>query len=138
RLLDGLPERAGPPPAKKSGQIEADDYVVEKLVYESYPGYFVPALLYKPKKVTSRRPGVLSPCGHSTTGKAADTYQILHINLAKRGYVVLTYNPVGQRERSQFWDADKYRSRFGLGCGEHAVLGNPLYLLGSNLARFRI
>ena len=25
-----------------------------------------------------------------------------------------------------------------MGCGEHAVLGNPLYLLGSNLARYRI
>src|SRR5262249_35814968 len=38
----------------------------------------------------------------------------------------------------QFWDAEKGKSRFNLGCGEHAVLGNPLYLLGSSLARFRI
>src|SRR5437773_548990 len=28
RLLDGLPEAKGPPPVKKLGQIEADDYVV--------------------------------------------------------------------------------------------------------------
>jgi hypothetical protein len=49
----------------------------------------------------------------------------LHVNLAKRGHVVLTYDPVGQGERSQFWDAERGRSRFGLGCGEHAVLGNP-------------
>src|SRR5262249_6994056 len=83
-------------------------------------------------------PGVLSPCGHSTTGKAAEPYQILHINLARRGYVVLTYDPVGQGERSQFWDAVKARSRFNLTCGEHAVLGNPLYLLGTSLARYRI
>ena len=79
-----------------------------------------------------------SPCGHSTTGKAAETYQILHINLAKQGYVVLTYDPVGQGERSRFWDPQKARSRFNLSCGEHAVLGNPLYLLGTNLARYRI
>ena len=32
----------------------------------------------------------------------------------------------------------KGRSRFNLSCGEHAVLGNPLYLLGTNLARYRI
>jgi cephalosporin-C deacetylase-like acetyl esterase len=81
---------------------------------------------------------VLSPCGHSAEGKAAAAYQTLHINLVKRGYVVLTYDPVGQGERSQFWDADKEKSRFNLSCGEHAVLGNPLYLLGSSLARFRI
>src|SRR5947208_9393896 len=84
------------------------------------------------------RPGVLSPCGHSAEGKAAAAYQILHINLAKRGYVVLTYDPVGQGERSQFWDAERGKSRFNLTCGEHAVLGNPLYLLGTSLARYRI
>ena len=90
------------------------------------------------RQIASPLPGVLSPCGHSTTGKAYGEYQILHVNLAKRGYVVLTYDPVGQGERSQFWDADRGRSRFNLSCGEHAVLGNPLYLLGTNLARYRI
>ena len=107
-------------------------------MYESFPGYFVSALLYKPKRATGRRPGVLSPCGHSAVGKADGTYQTLHINLAQRGYVVLSYDPVGQGERSQFWDAARQRSRFDLTCGEHAVLGNPLYLLGESLARYRI
>ncbi len=138
RLLDGLPTAAGPPSVQKTGTIEADDYIIEKLVFESFPGYFVPALLYKPTKLAAPVPGVLSPCGHSTTGKAAGPYQILHINLAKRGYVVLTYDPVGQGERSQYWDATRGRSLFDLGCGEHAVLGNPLYLLGTSLARYRI
>jgi dienelactone hydrolase len=138
RLLDGLPEANGAPPAKETGRIEGDDYLVEKLAFESFPGYFVSALLYRPKKAAAALPGVLSPCGHSATGKAADAYQVLHVNLAKRGHVVLTYDPVGQGERSQFWDAARGRSRFGLGCGEHAVLGNPLYLLGTSLARYRI
>jgi dienelactone hydrolase len=126
------------PPAKILSTIEAEDYVIEKLVFESSPGYFVSALLYKPRRITGRVPGVISPCGHSPVGKAASTYQILHINLVKRGYIVLTYDPVGQGERSQFWNADKKKSRFDLVCGEHAVLGNPLYLLGTNLARYRI
>jgi dienelactone hydrolase/pimeloyl-ACP methyl ester carboxylesterase len=137
-LLDGLPIQKGIPPSRKTGTIEADDYVIDKLVFESFPGYFVPALLYKPKNAAGRRPAVLSPCGHSVVGKAADLYQVLHINLARRGFVVLTYDPVGQGERSQFWDDEKKRSRFDLGCGEHAVLGNPLYLLGTSLARYRI
>lgn len=138
RLLDGLPQSKGAPPSKVLDRIEADDYVIEKLIFESFPGYYVSALLYKPKKFTGRLPGVISPCGHSPTGKAAATYQMLHINLVKRGYVVLTYDPVGQGERSQFWDAEKKKSRFNLTCGEHAVLGNPLYLLGTSLARYRI
>jgi dienelactone hydrolase len=136
--LGGLPAKSGVPPVKKIGRIEAADYVVEKLVFESFPGYFVPALLYRPKKMDTARPAVLSPCGHSAVGKAEPAYQTLHINLAQRGYVVLTYDPVGQGERSQFWDIAKGCSRFNLTCGEHAVLGNPLYLLGSNLARYRV
>src|SRR5262249_3030836 len=98
----------------------------------------VSALLYLPKKRDGAIAGVLSPCGHAAVGKAHPTYQTLHINLAKRGYAVLTYDPVGQGERSQFWDKEKGRSRFNLVCGEHAVLGNPLYLLGTSLARYMI
>lgn len=137
-LLDGLPQASGPPPVKTVGRIEGDDYTIDKLVYESLPGYFVSALLYLPKKPEGAIAGVLSPCGHSAVGKADPTYQTLHINLAKRGYAVLTYDPVGQGERSQFWDKERGKSRFNLTCGEHAVLGNPLYLLGTSLARYRI
>jgi dienelactone hydrolase len=136
--LGGLPEARGGPTSQTTGTIDGDGYVVEKLLLESLPGYYVPALLYRPTRITGRLPGIISPCGHSAVGKAADTYQILHINLVKRGFVVLTYDPVGQGERSQFWDERKGKSRFNLACGEHAVLGNPLYLLGSNLARYRI
>ncbi|MEX2217043.1 MAG: acetylxylan esterase [Phycisphaeraceae bacterium] len=141
RLLDGLPEapRDGTPPAAKiTGQVDADDYSIEKLVFESFPGYFVSALLYKPHRLDGKAPAVISPCGHSAVGKAADAYQLLHINLVKRGYIVLTYDPVGQGERSQFWEPTQGASRFNLTCGEHAVLGNPLYLLGTSLARYRI
>lgn len=135
-LLDGLPEASGPPPVRKTGRIDADDYTVDKLVYESLPGYFVSALLYLPKVRNGAVPGILSPCGHAAVGKAHPTYQTLHINLVKRGCAVLTYDPVGQAERSQFWDREKGRSKFNLVCGEHAVLGNPLYLLGTSLARY--
>lgn len=139
QLIGGLPERDdAAPPSKVVGQIDGNDYTIEKLFYESLPGYFVPALLYRPKQVSGRLPAVLSPCGHSAVGKAEETYQTLHINLVKRGFVVLTYDPVGQGERSQFWDRETGKSRFNLTCGEHCVLGNPLYLLGMSLARFRI
>src|SRR5262249_30417385 len=94
--------------------------------------------LYVPSAPAGPLPGIVSPCGHSAIGKAAPAYQTLHVNLAKRGFVVLTYDPVGQGEPSQFWDATRERSRFNLACGEHAVLGNPLSLLGPNLGRYRM
>lgn len=138
RLIGGMPRSDGPPKHRHTGTIEADDYTIEKFVYESFPGYFVSAILYKPKNVAGRCPAVISPCGHSPEGKAAKTYQICHVNLVRRGYVVMSYDPVGQGERSQCWDAANHKSRYNLTCGEHAVLGNPLYLLGTSLARYRI
>jgi hypothetical protein len=120
------------------GRIEGDGYVIEKLAFESFPGYFLTALIYRPEGLEVPAPGILSPCGHSQVDKAGETYQVLHINLAKRGYDVRTYDPAGQGERSQFWAEGRERSRYNLTCGEHAVLGNPLYLLGTSLARYRI
>src|SRR4051812_19125524 len=38
RLIGGLPEAKGAPPVKQIARIEADDYFVDKLVYESFPG----------------------------------------------------------------------------------------------------
>src|SRR5205823_14410923 len=64
KLIGGLPDAKGPPPAKVVAAIDADGYRIEKLVFESLPGYFVPALLYLPK-AEGPVPGILSPCGHS-------------------------------------------------------------------------
>ena len=85
KLLDcigGLPAKTEAPPAKKVGRVEGEDYLIEKLVFQSLPNYFVPALLYRPKKVDATLPGVVSPCGHLAEGKADETYQKLHVNLA--------------------------------------------------------
>src|SRR4051812_30127961 len=38
RLLGGFPERREAPPAQIVATVNADDYLVEKLVYESFPG----------------------------------------------------------------------------------------------------
>src|SRR5206468_2348733 len=43
--LDGLPTTNGLPPVQKTGQIDGGAYRIEKLVFQSLPGYFVPALL---------------------------------------------------------------------------------------------
>ncbi len=136
--IGGLPKPLPPPTARVTGQIRAEGYTIEKLAFESLPGYFVSALLYRPTQLTGRTSAVLSLCGHTPLGKAADAAQVLNANLARRGHIVLACDPVGQAERSQFWDSNKNAPPFGLACGEHAVLGNPLYLLGASLARYEI
>src|SRR5207245_9303855 len=77
-------------------------------------------------------------CGHAPDGKAFKNYQELAGQLARRGYVVLCWDPVGQGERSQFWDAARGRSRYNLVCGEHAVLGNLACVAGTSLNRFMV
>ncbi len=46
------------------GCVERDDFTVDKVYFESYPGHFVTGLLFEPKNVTGRLPGVLCPHGH--------------------------------------------------------------------------
>src|SRR5687768_9119376 len=67
--LGGLPDYAGPLNAKVTGKIEADGYVIEKVIYESLPGYYVTANLYRPSQ-PGRYPGVLLQAGHTQEGKA--------------------------------------------------------------------
>jgi len=141
RLLDligGLPERRTPLNARVTGTVVRDGYRIEKVVFESLPGLHVTALLYVPDAPTGRRPAVLVACGHAPLGKSHPAYQELSARLAKRGYMVLCFDPVGQGERSQFWDAARGRSRYNLVCGEHAVLGNLCTLAGTSLVRFMV
>jgi pimeloyl-ACP methyl ester carboxylesterase len=97
---------------------------------------YVSALVYLPDDEIKKHPGILVPAGHSSSGKAY--YQAICQRLVQRGYVVISWDPIGQGERSQFWDAKKRKSRYNLICAEHAVLGNLAYLAGTNLARWEI
>ena len=94
------------------------------------------ALVYLPDDESKKHPGMLVPAGHSSSGKAY--YQAICQRLVQRGYAVISWDPIGQGERSQFWDAKKSKSRYNLICAEHAVLGNLAYLAGTNLARWEI
>ncbi|MFB3903425.1 MAG: alpha/beta hydrolase family protein [Acidobacteriota bacterium] len=134
--IGGLPETRTPLNPQILGTVKQPGYRVEKLVFESLPHYYVTALLWIPEGRSGRLPAVLVPCGHSTNGKIL--YQYICQRLVRRGYVALSWDPVGQGERSQFWDAAAGKTRYNLVCGEHAVLGNLAYLAGANLARWEI
>jgi hypothetical protein len=137
-LIGGLPGERTPLNARVTGTIPMDGYRIDKLVFESLPGIHVTALVYVPEGPTGKRPAVLLACGHSPVGKAHPGYQEIAVRLARRGYVVLCWDPVGQGERSQFWDKARGRSRYNLVCGEHAVLGNFATIAGTSLVRYMV
>ena len=135
-MIGGLPEEKTPLNAKVLGTIQTDGFHIEKLVFQSLPGFYVTATVYVPDNGSEKHPAVLVACGHSPIAKIH--YQQLCQRLVKRGYLVICWDPVGQGERSQFWDATNNESRYNMVCGEHAVLGNLAYLAGANLARWQI
>ena len=136
RLIGGLPAEKTDLHARITGTIRMDGYSIEKLIFESLPGIYVTALVYVPAGGSRQHPAVLVPAGHSPNGKIH--YQALCQRLVSHGYVVIAWDPVGQGERSQFWDAKSGKSRYNLICGEHAIMGNLAYLAGTNLARWEI
>ena len=135
-MLGGLPSERTPLHPRITGKIQMDGFRIEKLIFESLPGVYVPALVYVPEDGRDKHPAILVPAGHAENGKVH--YQALCQRLVQRGYVVIAWDPVGQGERSQFWDAKGGKSRYNLICAEHAVLGNLAYLAGTNLARWEI
>jgi dienelactone hydrolase len=138
-IIGGLPATRTPLNARVTGTIPMDGYRIEKVLFESLPGLHVTALLYVPEGPAGvKRPGVLVACGHSPDGKSFRNYQEISGQLARRGYVVLSWDPVGQGERSQFWDAARGQSRYNLVCGEHAVMGNLACLAGTSLVRYMV
>ena len=100
-LIGGLPDYKGPLNAKITGTLQRPGYVIEKVLFESLPNYWVTANLYRPERA-GKHPAVLMSMGHWETGKAAA--QVLSANLARKGFVVLAYDPTGQGERQQAFD----------------------------------
>ena len=135
-MIGGLPDGKTDLHTRISGKIQMEGFSIEKLIFESLPGVYVTALVYVPDDHSKKHPAVLVPAGHATNGKFH--YQVLSQRLASRGYVVIAWDPVGQGERSQFWDSKAGKSRYNLVCAEHAVMGNLAYLAGANLARWEI
>lgn len=132
----------GPFPAKTplnprvTRKTERDTYTIENIILESRPGFLVTANLYLPKGRKGPLPGVVGSCGHSANGKAAEAYQSFSQALARMGYVVLIFDPIGQGERVQYGHVEKGH-RPGVGVGEHLLGGNQQFLVGEFFGSWR-
>jgi cephalosporin-C deacetylase-like acetyl esterase len=82
------------------GTVDRGDYVIEKIVYETFPGCLVAAHVYRAAKIEGRLPAILFPPGHYwAPGKAHPDTQAFAITMARWGFVVLIYDPHGEGER---------------------------------------
>jgi dienelactone hydrolase len=129
-LIGGLPDKT-PLNPQVTGRFEREGYKVERLVYESRPQLFVSANLYIPTAGRPPYPGVLFQLGHSWNGKAWDSYQRACQGLARLGFLVLAFDPMGQGERIYYPDDTGLRTRLKDGPdGEHTHPGRQMLLAG--------
>lgn len=122
--------------AKVTGKVDRDAYTIEKVIFESRPGFFVTSNLYIPKNRKFPLPGVVATCGHLNNAKAGENYQSFAQGLARLGYVVLIFDPIGQGERLQYPN-EKLESKIGNGVLEHLHAGNQQILVGENFPAWR-
>jgi dienelactone hydrolase len=106
------------------GRVERDDYTVDRVYLESYPGHFVTGSLYLPKNRSGKLPAVLCPHGHWNNGRFVDMgseqikrdivagaerfdpsgrypLQARCVQLARMGCIVFHYDMVGYADSQQ-------------------------------------
>src|SRR5258708_2083461 len=136
QLIGGEPERT-PLAPRVAGSFTRPGYRLEKIVYESRPGVIVTANLYVPSSGSAPYPGVLFQMGHSLDGKANDGYQKCCQGLARLGFVVLAFDPMGQGERTHYPGANGV-TRLGSADDEHTYPGKQMLLVGDTASRFQV
>ncbi|MBM3242043.1 hypothetical protein FJZ31_37705 [Candidatus Poribacteria bacterium] len=96
--LEPWPEKNSLNP-RAVGKMEKDDIVIEKVIFEARPGYLINAVVFIPKNAEFPVPAIVNPYGH-WPDKYQEEVQLRCIQLARRGYIALTYDPIGQAERA--------------------------------------
>jgi hypothetical protein len=131
--IGGLPQEKTSLNARVTGTIDESTFTIEKVLFESLPGYLVSALCYIPKRIATNAPAVLFLCGHSGNGKAYPQYQKVCRDLVANGFVVLAIDPIGQGERLQYLkDGEDTQGSCTV---EHTHAGFQFLLQGGSVAR---
>lgn len=107
------------------GRIDRGEYTVEKVYFESAPGFFVTGNLYRPKNVRGKAPGVLFAHGHWQDARLYEStdaellrelangeerfeeggksrFQSMCVQLARMGCVVWQWDMLGDSDSQQF------------------------------------
>jgi cephalosporin-C deacetylase-like acetyl esterase len=135
-LVGSLPERT-PLNPRTFGSTQADGFRIEKVLFESQPNFPVTALLYIPDSSPAggKHAAILMTPGHYPESKAID-YNTAAL-FARNGFVVLSYDPIGQGERLQYPDpANPGTSLATRSTGEHGEASIQPMLIGDTFARY--
>ncbi len=83
-------------------KIEREDYSVEKVYFEPFPGFFTTGNLYRPLGKPGPFPGIVSPHGHWGRGRLESiergSIPGRCINFAKQEYVIFSYDMLGYND----------------------------------------
>ena len=145
-MLNKLRQAVGPFPEKQplkptiTSTIERPGYRIENVVYQSQPGFYVTASIFIPNKgqESGPLPAVVYCSGHIWESYRSAGYQTAILNLVKKGFVVLAYDPMGQGERLGYYDPATQRSRLVSPSSEHSYPGAQLFITGNTLASYFI
>ena len=105
---------------------------MKNLLFNSRENFSVSASLIYPEQKAEKYPAILFVCGHSDNGRLRDMYQTAARQLAARGFIVLSLDPIGQGERHQYPEIRPIGC-----CQEHNILGKQLLLTGDWFGNWR-
>lgn len=85
------------------GRIEGDGYTIEKVYFESYPGFYVTGNLYRPDPMPAGKiPAIACPHGHWANGRLhqdeVGNIPARCITLARMGATVFAYDMIGYND----------------------------------------
>lgn len=136
KSIGEFPER-NPLNAKVTKVIRRDGYRIELVVFESQPNFFVTASLYIPDKAKKNHgtPALLFCSGHAETGRLSPAYQKQMQNFVQKGFIVLSFDPVGQGERTQYLKEDGIATSVPGPTIQHSYPGTQMLLCGYSASR---
>ena len=124
--------------AKITGTIKKDHFNIEKIIFESHPGFYVTGCMFIPRKRQKPAPAVIYVSGHSDVAFRSKTYQHIILNLVNKGFIVFAFDPIGQGERLQYVDKKTNKSKIGGPTTEHSYAGAQTLLTGTALSDYFI
>jgi dienelactone hydrolase len=134
-IIGPFPERT-PLNPRVLGTVRKDGYTIEKIVFESMPGFYVTNCLFIPSHRSAKAPAILYLSGHTAEAFRHQRYQQLVLNFVSKGFIVLAMDPVGQGERLQYYDPGTRKSLAGGSTAEHSYFGKQCFLTGASAARY--
>jgi len=137
KIMGPFPDKS-PLNPRVTGIIKKEGYRIEKIIFESYPNFYVTGCIYIPEKIKGKTPAILNVIGHNQESFRNELYQVINVNLVKKGMIVFAIDPPGQGEHVQLYDESVKFSSVGYSVEEHCYVGNQTFLSGTSVARYFI